>query len=86
ADAPVNVSKLMAFISPVVEKVRSQHGEAARDELLTRSIEANVANSMRRLFDGSEEIRKRVNAGSLKIIGAVYHIAGGQIDWLDIKL
>ena len=52
------------------------------NEVLPAAIRANVWESIRQLLKRSAIVRGRVIAGKLKIVGAVYMIEDGNVQWL----
>lgn len=79
-----HLTKLLAKIGPAIETVAGQPTPGSSDAALVgRVIEANVANSVSVLFERSEILRDRVQSGDLKVVGGVYDISSGRVDWLD---
>jgi carbonic anhydrase len=73
---------LGARIAPAVEKVKAAHPDADPASLVPAAIEANVWQSMDDLLRRSPIVRKLVQEGKLKPIGAVHDIESGQVKWL----
>lgn len=53
------------------------------DELIDRSIRANVSMSVSQLKHGSRILEDMVKSGDLLIIGAEYDVATGKVDFFD---
>lgn len=53
------------------------------DELIERSIRANVRMSVSQLKHGSRILEDMVNDGGLLIVGAEYDLSTGQVNFLD---
>lgn len=53
------------------------------DELIDRSIRANVSMSVSQLKHGSRILEDMVNAGELMIVGAEYDVATGRVVFFD---
>jgi carbonic anhydrase len=77
-----NIPKLVEPIGPAAEKARQKHPGAKGEELVAHAIEANVFQSIESILTISETVRERVESGQLKIVGALYNIETGEVDWL----
>lgn len=77
-----NIPKLIENIHPAVQKAREKHGEEFNEELLLEAIKSNVWHSIEDLFAISEISKQLVQEGNLKIVGALYHIEDGKVEWL----
>lgn len=53
------------------------------DELIARGIKANVRMSVSQLKHGSRILEDSVDNGSLLIVGAIYDLETGQVQFLD---
>ena len=52
------------------------------EALVHAAVEANVWQSAHDLLSGSPATRNRVAAGTLKVVGAVYDLKTGKVEWL----
>ncbi len=77
-----SIATLAAHIAPVVKKVKGANQGAATADILNMSIRENVWSVMEELLGKSDEIRHLVGAGKLKVIGAIYDIESGKVEWL----
>jgi len=75
-----SIPKLMDNIEPAV--ARSQAKGLTGDALIDDAIRENVKESIHHLLVTSEKITTLVRQGKVKIIGAVYHIENGRVEWL----
>ena len=82
AEVHGNIPKLVDNIQPAVEKARHSHGETYSDELLVQAIHNNVFQSIEDLFAISPITAQLVKDGKLKVVGAVYHLDNGEVEWL----
>lgn len=80
-DMQGHIKTLAERIAPVVEKTRRIYPNLEMDELLDECIRANVRHIKDHLTDKSVSMKKAVEDGSLKIIGAHYDIGSGHVDW-----
>jgi carbonic anhydrase len=47
------------------------------------AVEINVRRTCETLFTWSPVIRQRVASGALKVVGAIYHVETGEVEFLD---
>ena len=57
--------------------------DADMDELIDRSIRANVRMSVSQLKHGSRILEDMVASGDLLIVGAEYDVATGKVDFFE---
>ncbi|CAK0766658.1 carbonic anhydrase [Gammaproteobacteria bacterium] len=76
-----NIPKLVDTIAPAVARSKAKKPELTGDALINDSIIENVKESMSLLLK-SEEIAHLVHEGKVKVVGALYHIESGIVDWL----
>jgi carbonic anhydrase len=82
ADVHGSIPALIAPIKPAVDKAQKEHPELKGKELVPAAIDANVFQSIQDLLKCSAMLRQLVKDGKLRMEGAVYDIATGQIKWL----
>jgi methyl-accepting chemotaxis protein len=73
-----SIPDLVDNIGPAVEKAR---GSAPGAALFAEAVKLNVWQSIDDLFQRSAEIRELVKNGQLKVVGAVYDLATGAVQW-----
>jgi carbonic anhydrase len=78
-----SVAKLIEPIVPAVERAGTQDPKLAGAALVSAAIRENVIQSMRDVQSRSELVRHAVAAGKLKIIGGVYDLHTGEIQWVE---
>lgn len=78
-------------IRDIVDRIRSsaqtvlEVGKDRSPELQLRdAVRANVRNAVDHLRHGSRILEDMVNSGQLVIVGAVYDITTGHVDFLDV--
>lgn len=76
-----NIPKLVDNIQPAVKKAREEYGNTFTDDLLEASIKNNVWKSIEDLLKVSHTTLELVKQKKLKIIGAVYHLNDGHVEW-----
>jgi len=79
---PPNFATLVEPIQPAVDKARQANLGAAKDVLLKAAITDNVWQSVEDMFKLSPIIRDRVRDGKARVVGALYDIDSGQVQWL----
>ena len=74
--------QLINRIKPAVEMARIEHFGSSDGDLYAAAIRANVRRSMADLLRSSDTIRRRAETGELQIVGAVYDVETGRVEWL----
>ena len=83
AEVHGHIPALVDNIIPAVDSARKKLGaNASNDELVQKSITENIYQSMADILFKSPIIAKRVKEGKVIVIGALYHLDTGTIDWL----
>ncbi len=77
-----SIPALVDNIGPAVAEARRAHPELHGKDLVPEAIKANVFQSMADLLTHSAEIRELVARRELTVLGAVYHIDTGEVEWL----
>jgi carbonic anhydrase len=49
------------------------------------SAKHNVARTIENILQNSKSIQEKVNAGEVKIVGAIYDVATGKVDWNNVN-
>jgi len=78
-----NIPPLIDNIIPAVKKAIADHPKAHGAEVIPYAIEENVWQGIEDLFMGSPISRDLVNAGKVKVVGAIYDVSNGKISWLS---
>ncbi len=74
-----NILSLVDNIKPAVALVQAQFKTISEEDLIDKSIKANVWQSIEDILKHSAEIRSLIKEGKLKVIGAFYDIETGKI-------
>jgi len=82
AKAHGNISEIVNQIRPAVAKAKEWSPNASGEELLNKSIKANVWLTMEHILRKSQEVRAQVEAGRILLVGGVYDLVSGQVAWL----
>lgn len=78
-----NLASLASKIKPAVFKARMAHRDLSGDALLAAAVKANVQQALADLLVRSIIIKDLVKAGKLKVLGAIYDLASGKVEWLE---
>ena len=79
-----NLNVLLESINPSVEAVL-QDGEerkSSNKSLVDRAVEENVKQTINRLRSKSETLRSLEQEGKIKIVGGVYDLSTGKVNWM----
>ncbi|PIU53443.1 MAG: carbonic anhydrase [Deltaproteobacteria bacterium CG07_land_8_20_14_0_80_60_11] len=82
AKLPPNLANLVEPIKPAVDKAREANPQSAKDVLLKAAITDNVWQAMDDMLRLSPVIREKVKEGQVKLVGALYDLDTGQVQWL----
>ena len=77
-----SIPQLVDNIIPAVKKTKRDHPELTGDALVTAAVINNVWQGINDLLMHSPATRARVEAGTLQVVGAVYDIDTGKVQWL----
>ncbi len=76
-DAPGHLPSLITLIKPAVEKAAGMPGDK-----IENAVRINVENVVKQLTAAKPILAEATAAGHLKIVGAVYSLDTGKVDWL----
>lgn len=82
ADVRGKFPHLAEHIIPSHEKAHALFPDADAKTLLAEAVKLNVQRAMSDLLQISEGIRTLHKAGKVEIVGAVYDITAGTVEWL----
>ena len=69
-------------MAPAVQKVESEHPELKGDALINEVARANVRQVIDSMLTQSPFLRHAREKGTLVILGAIYDIETGKVEWL----
>ncbi|WPD21617.1 MAG: carbonic anhydrase [Candidatus Electrothrix scaldis] len=78
----VNIPPLVDNIEPAVKKAIAEHPEAKGADVIPYAIVENVWQGVEDLFMKSPVSRELVKEGKAKVIGAIYDVSTGKVEWL----
>ncbi len=79
-----NIRDIVERIRPAAQTVLEVGRDHSPELQLRDAIRANVRNAVDHLRHGSRILEDMVNSGHLVIVGAVYDIATGHVEFLDL--
>lgn len=77
-----NIPALVRSIRPAVEDAKKDHPDLHGKELVPAATQCNVWHAIADLFAQSPMTRELVAEGKLKVVGAIYQLDNGKIEWL----
>jgi carbonic anhydrase len=73
---------LVSHIKPAIEATKEEHHDLSGDEFLAAAVAANVRQTIEELLRTSETIQQKVEKHELSLIGAIYDIETGKVEWI----
>ena len=77
-----NIPPLVDNIEPAVKRAIALNPQVLGEDIIPAAIEENVWQSIEDLFMASPATREMVKGGSVKVVGAVYDVGSGKVNWL----
>lgn len=78
-EVPGHIVTLINAIKPAVEKAKASQAE----DLLDASIRENIKTQVEQLKNLEPVLAKRVREGAVQIIGALYHLESGKVEFFQ---
>lgn len=82
ADVRGKFPHLSEHIFPAYEEARAAHPNSDETHLIKEAVRQNVRRAIRDLLRISEGVRRGAEAGDVKVVGAVYDLQTGEVEWL----
>ena len=76
-EAEGHLPSLLALIRPAVESAKTLPGD-----VIDNAVRINVENVVRQLRGSKPVLAELVGHGSLTVVGAVYSLESGKVEWL----
>ena len=77
-----NIPPLVDNIEPAVRRAIEANPQLHGDEIIPAGIVENVWQGIEDLFMSSPSSRDLVKSGAVKVIGAIYDVGSGKVNWL----
>lgn len=81
-----SLEMLLNEIQPAAKKaleLTAKDNNSSPEMALNKAIHLNVEHTIATLLEASPELRKRIEAGTFKVVGAVYDIESGVVEFKD---
>ena len=79
-----NITSMLEKIQPAVDNVDYDGDKSsANAEYVAKVCESNINNTIDNIKKNRSILKEMEDAGEIKIIGAIYNIENGKVDWLD---
>lgn len=75
-----SIAALLEKIAPAVNEARKS--TPTEEELIPKATVENVWQGIETCLTQSKIIRERIEKGELRVVGAIYDIASGEVKWL----
>src|SRR3954464_5257421 len=79
-EAEGHLPSLLGLIRPAVERARTQPGD-----VIDNAVRINVEHIVQQIRDSMPVLAPLVGRGTLKVVGAVYSLDTGKVEWLRGK-
>jgi len=79
-DTP-SVEALLDYIAPAVERTQAV-SFISHEIFIDEAVKQNILQGMTDLIEQSAICRCAMQTGELRVVGAMYHIGSGQVEWL----
>ena len=79
---PGSMGVLVALIKPAADQAKEDNPGAATEVLVAAAVKDNVFQAMEDILQKSPLIKAAVKAGKTKLVGAVYELDTGRVQWL----
>jgi carbonic anhydrase len=77
-----HIPALLEHINEAVEATRKRYPSATDTDLVPEATRANVFQSIATLLKESDSVRERVESGKAQLVGALYDVETGNVEWL----
>ena len=77
-----SITKVVGKIQPAVEKTKKNNPDISEETLVKKTTIENIWGGIEKLVKSSEIIRHLVGEHKLQVIGAIYDVETGKVEWL----
>ena len=84
AKLPGSIAALVAPIKPAADKAKAENPGAAKEAQVSAAVKANVFQAMEDVLTKSPVIKAAVKAGKTRLVGALYDLDTGKVEWLGL--
>lgn len=76
------IPSLLAKIQPAVDITKSDNPQLEGSAIVTEAVKANIWRAIDDLFQHSPATRARAKDARVRVVGAIYHLEDGSVEWL----
>lgn len=80
-DAVGCIPELLKEIRPATENTLTKFPDLEYADQLQQAVQLNVIHTIQQILERSVYLKEHVAAGNIKVIGAIYDLASGVINW-----
>jgi carbonic anhydrase len=77
-----NLAQLLAPVVPAAQAAKKQAAEAKREASVEEAVRANIWQTVVDIYAQSPGLKKLEQEGKLMILGALYDVETGKVEWL----
>jgi len=77
-----NLRAIARKILPAVQDAKRDNPDLAEEQLVLACVKSNVWKAVRDALDASEALRHAVKSARVKVVGGVYDLRTGGVEWL----
>lgn len=81
-----NLTKMLSKIKPAVDSVMKREGDADKENFVQHVAQENVHMAIDNIKNQSPILNEMLQAGEIGIVGAMYNVENGEVDFQDIEL
>lgn len=78
-----NITSLLSKIQPAVQKISTQYTNILEEDAVQAVAAENVRESIRKILQRSDILSEMTANGSIRIVGAMYDVESGQVDFFN---
>lgn len=76
------IAAVVGRVSPAIEPLLDPETRRHADRLASRGVEANVPRTVEEVRGSSELVRREIRASRVAVLGAVFDLDTGEVQWL----
>lgn len=77
-----NIPPLIDSIGPAVKRAIAENPGVEDKELVGPAVRENVWQSMYNLLARSSAVREQIKSGQVRVVGAIYDVGTGKVEWM----
>ncbi|MBI4903204.1 MAG: carbonic anhydrase [Acidobacteria bacterium] len=81
-EVSADIGRMVVHISEAFQKTKRHNPSLSGKNLVNETARVNVWESVEDMIKGSEVIARKVRTGDLQIVGGIYNLDTGKVDWM----